>query len=130
MSSVMPLEPISALFERNLTIRTVYGEPIRQGETTIIPVAKVAFGFGTGMNRGPMRGRFTAPSRSEGEPGVDFNARSGACVRAARTNGVAANHDHHAMILIRQMPTFKWGPIPRHGEQIVTKPGQAATDED
>ena len=31
--------------------RTVYGEPVVAGETTVIPVATVAFGFGGGFGR-------------------------------------------------------------------------------
>jgi len=52
---VPPLQPIAQLFERNLSIQHVYGEPVRQGEVTVIPVAKVAFGFGAGMGRRPRR---------------------------------------------------------------------------
>jgi uncharacterized spore protein YtfJ len=52
------LQPIAQVFEQNLSIRLVYGEPIRQGERTVIPMAKVAFGFGAGSGRRPLgRGR-------------------------------------------------------------------------
>ena len=47
------VQPIAELFERNLSIRHVYHEPVRHGDVTVIPVAKVAFGFGAGR-----RGRF------------------------------------------------------------------------
>jgi len=52
-----PVQPIAELFERNLNIRHVYDEPVRQGDVTVIPVAKVAFGFGAGAGR---RGRLRA----------------------------------------------------------------------
>ena len=53
-SAPAPVQPISELFERNLSIRHVYHEPVRHGDVTVIPVAKVAFGFGAGIGR---RGR-------------------------------------------------------------------------
>ena len=54
-SAPAPVQPIAELFERNLNIRHVYHEPVRHGDVTVIPVAKVAFGFGAGAGR---RGRF------------------------------------------------------------------------
>ena len=55
MSSPAPFAPIAELLERSLSIRHVYGEPVRHGDTTVIPVAKVAYGFGAGGGRGPNR---------------------------------------------------------------------------
>jgi uncharacterized spore protein YtfJ len=54
LSAPAPVQPIAELFERNLSIRHVYHDPIRHGDLTVIPVAKVAFGFGAGVGR---RGR-------------------------------------------------------------------------
>lgn len=48
MSSDEPIQPIAELIERSLSIRHVYGEPVTQGETTVIPVAKVTYAFGAG----------------------------------------------------------------------------------
>ena len=53
MSSPAPFEPIAALFERSLSIKHVYGEPVQHGDTTVIPVAQVAYGFGAGGAGGP-----------------------------------------------------------------------------
>jgi len=53
MSAITPFEPIAGVFERNLSIRHVYGEPVHHGDTTVIPVAKVAYGFGAGAGRRP-----------------------------------------------------------------------------
>jgi uncharacterized spore protein YtfJ len=53
MSVTPPFEPIAGVFERNLSIRHVYGEPLHHGDTTVIPVAKVAYGFGAGGGRRP-----------------------------------------------------------------------------
>ena len=55
MSNPAPFGPIAELFERSLSIRHVYGEPVHSGDTTVIPIAKVAYGFGAGGGRGPSR---------------------------------------------------------------------------
>ncbi len=52
MPGPAPFEPIASLLERSLSIRHVYGEPIQRGDTTVIPVASVAYGFGAGGGRG------------------------------------------------------------------------------
>src|SRR4029453_9621542 len=54
LSTPAPVQPIAELFERNLSIRHVYHEPVRHGDVTVIPVAKIAFGLGGGIGR---RGR-------------------------------------------------------------------------
>jgi uncharacterized spore protein YtfJ len=36
-----------------LSINAVFGEPLREGETTLIPVAEVTLGFGYGYGSGP-----------------------------------------------------------------------------
>jgi uncharacterized spore protein YtfJ len=56
MSNPAPFAPIAELLERSLSIRHVYGEPVQRGDTTVIPVATVAYGFGAGGGRGPGRG--------------------------------------------------------------------------
>lgn len=53
MSVTTPFEPIAGVFERNLSVRHVYAEPVHHGDTTVIPVAKVAYGFGAGSGRRP-----------------------------------------------------------------------------
>lgn len=55
MPGPAPFEPIAALLERSLSIRHVYGEPVQHGDTTVIPVAKVAYGFGAGGGQGRPR---------------------------------------------------------------------------
>jgi uncharacterized spore protein YtfJ len=57
MSSPAPFGPIAELLERTLSIRHVYGEPVQHGDTTVIPVAQVAYGFGAGGGQGPARVR-------------------------------------------------------------------------
>jgi len=53
MSATTLFEPIAEVFERNLSVRHVYAEPVHHGDTTVIPVAKVAYGFGAGGGRRP-----------------------------------------------------------------------------
>ena len=66
MSATTPFEPIAGVFERNLSIRHVYGEPVHHGDTTVIPVAKVAYGFGAGAGRRPAA-RSAPGANSNGE---------------------------------------------------------------
>src|SRR6478672_3654076 len=61
MSTPAPFAPIAELLERSLSIRHVYGEPVQHGALTVIPVAKVAYGFGAGGGRGPGRVPAGAP---------------------------------------------------------------------
>jgi uncharacterized spore protein YtfJ len=72
MSSPAPFEPIAELLERSLSIRHVYGDPVHHGETTVIPVARVAYGFGAGGGRAPGR---TAKDASK-DTAKDKNAQS------------------------------------------------------
>ncbi len=71
MSSPAPFAPIAELLERSLSIRHVYGEPVQHGDTTVIPVAQVAYGFGAGGGRGPGSRTTTPderPSDDNGRP--------------------------------------------------------------
>ena len=62
--SPAPFAPIAELLERSLSIRHVYGEPVQHGAVTVIPVAKVAYGFGAGGGRSPGRGRTAGAGES------------------------------------------------------------------
>ncbi|HEY5545609.1 MAG TPA: spore germination protein GerW family protein [Gemmatimonadaceae bacterium] len=74
MSSPAPFGPIADLLSSSLNIRHVYGEPVQQGDTTVIPVAKVTYGFGAGGGRGPGGERTVA--RDEGMPAEDNRAEA------------------------------------------------------
>ena len=75
MSVTTPFEPIAEVFERNLSVRHVYAEPVHHGDTTVIPVAKVAYGFGAGGGRRPITrspqgaGSSAEPAGSEAQGG-------------------------------------------------------------
>jgi uncharacterized spore protein YtfJ len=62
MATIAPFESIADVLNRGLNIHHVYGEPVQRGDTTVIPVAKVAYGFGAGGGRGP------GHARRHGEP--------------------------------------------------------------
>jgi uncharacterized spore protein YtfJ len=53
------------------TVKTVYGEPIHAEGKTVVPVAKVAYGFGGGSGTGKPRpnGEGKAPATGEGAGG-------------------------------------------------------------
>ena len=46
------IERLSAKFAQNASVRNVYGEPVRAGDKTIIPVAQIAYGYGGGYGHG------------------------------------------------------------------------------
>jgi len=87
MSTTVPFEPVSSFFERNLSIRHVYGEPVHHGETTIIPVAKVAYGFGAGGGLRPGQGPALA---DDGRPESGAEARGGGGGGGARLSPIGA----------------------------------------
>jgi uncharacterized spore protein YtfJ len=92
MSNPAPFAPIAELLERSLSIRHVYGEPVQHGDTTVIPVAKVAYGFGAGGGRGPGRGRthVVAESVSPGESRTDAQGAGGGGGGGVRMTPVGA----------------------------------------
>jgi uncharacterized spore protein YtfJ len=87
MSTTVPFEPVSSFFERNLSIRHVYGEPVHHGETTIIPVAKVTYGFGAGGGLRPGQGKTPA---EDGHPDSGPEARGGGGGGGARLSPIGA----------------------------------------
>jgi len=46
------VENLSQSLTHSATVKNVYGEPIRVGDKTIIPVATIAYGFGGGYGHG------------------------------------------------------------------------------
>lgn len=57
------LKTAVAEIERILSSKTVVGEPMTVGDTTLIPLVSVGFGFGAGGGTGPAPG---AKERAEG----------------------------------------------------------------
>ena len=64
------LEPIETILDR-MRVTTVFGEPIREGNVTVVPVAEVRvnFGYGYGSGEGPT-GNGDQPSGQGGGGGV------------------------------------------------------------
>jgi uncharacterized spore protein YtfJ len=64
------LEPVEKMVDR-LRVDAVFGEPIKEGGVTVIPVAEVRFGFGYGYGSGRPRAEEAegGPSTSEGSGG-------------------------------------------------------------
>ena len=46
------LERLASLFGQNASVKNVFGEPIKAGDKTIIPVAQIAYGLGGGYGHG------------------------------------------------------------------------------
>lgn len=53
MASLQALRTAVERFQDHAGATTVYGTPIEHGEKTIVPVARVAYGFGWGYGPGP-----------------------------------------------------------------------------
>ncbi len=46
------IENLASSLGQNASVNNVFGEPIRVGDKTIIPVARLAYGFGGGFGQG------------------------------------------------------------------------------
>lgn len=46
------IERLGAQFAQSATVKNVYGEPVRAGDKTIIPVAQITYGYGGGYGHG------------------------------------------------------------------------------
>jgi uncharacterized spore protein YtfJ len=62
------LEPIEKMVD-GLGVNVVFGEPIREGGVTVVPVAEVRFAFGYGYGSGRGRGEETEGGPSAAEEG-------------------------------------------------------------
>jgi len=83
------LEPIEKMVDE-LGVGAVFGEPIREGSVTVVPVAEVRFAFGYGYGSGLRRGEEAGgdPSMDEGGGGG-----SGAGGRAAAKGYIRISAD-------------------------------------
>jgi uncharacterized spore protein YtfJ len=62
------IEKISSGFSQSAALKNVFGEPITAGDKTIIPVARIAYGFGGGFGEGHQKEDGQKPG-SEGAGG-------------------------------------------------------------
>jgi uncharacterized spore protein YtfJ len=51
MENVNFIENIATRLGQSATVKNVYGEPIVRGDRTIVPVARVSYGFGGGFGK-------------------------------------------------------------------------------
>jgi uncharacterized spore protein YtfJ len=80
MSSTEPMQPIAELIARSVSIRHIYGEPVRQGDTTVIPIAKVAYWFGGGGGGGHAKNREATEDGTGNRPAA-FGSGGGGAVQ-------------------------------------------------
>src|SRR6476469_9860395 len=46
------IEKLASQFGQNASVKNVYGEPVKTGDKTIIPMARIAYGLGGGFGQG------------------------------------------------------------------------------
>ena len=74
------LEPIEKMVD-GLGVGAVFGEPIREGGVTVVPVAEVRFAFGYGYGSGRGHGE-----EAEGGPGTGEEGSGGGSGAAGRAS--------------------------------------------
>jgi uncharacterized spore protein YtfJ len=70
------------------SVRAVFGDPIMRGEITIIPVARVRWGFGGGAGRGPIA---VGPGAGDAETGTTMTDEGLSGAGSGGGGGVAAD---------------------------------------
>jgi uncharacterized spore protein YtfJ len=70
------LEPIEKMVD-GLGVNAVFGEPIREGGVTVVPVAEVRFAFGYGYGSGRGRGEESEGGPSTAEEGSGGGSGAG-----------------------------------------------------
>ena len=63
------LERIGEKLGSTATVKSVFGEPIHVEGKTVVPIAKVAYGFGAGAGTGPKKGDAESGEQVEGGGG-------------------------------------------------------------
>ena len=70
MSSLTLLQSLHESLSTRAQVKSVFGEPIAANDKTIIPVAKIAYGFGGGTGSGGMEIKSTRGEGGGGGGGV------------------------------------------------------------
>lgn len=70
MNAAEMLEKIGDSLGSTATVKSVFGEPIQLEGKTVVPVAKVAYGFGAGGGHGKRNGDGEQPEGGGGGGGV------------------------------------------------------------
>lgn len=74
MNATELLEKIGQSLGSTATVKSVFGEPIQAEGKTVVPIAKVAYGFGAGSGAGPGKHGHTPET---GEPGTQAEGGGG-----------------------------------------------------
>jgi uncharacterized spore protein YtfJ len=82
------LEKLASLFAQNASVKNVYGEPIKTGDKTIIPVAQIAYGLGGGFGKGGQKNKTDGSERSQEDKGTSGEGAGGGGGMYARPKGV------------------------------------------
>jgi uncharacterized spore protein YtfJ len=92
-------EPIDRMLDKlgerigmRASVRAVFGEPLERGDVTIIPVARVRWGYGGGSGTGPVRSDVTDGQTMSGGSGA------GGGVMADPMGYVEVRHDRAAYV--------------------------------
>ena len=89
MSNENFIENIAAGFGQNASVKNVFGEPIRSGDKTIIPVARIAYGFGGGYGKGNKKHKKEdADMEAQSDEGSRGKGAGGGGGFSARAKGV------------------------------------------
>jgi uncharacterized spore protein YtfJ len=75
------LERIDEMLQK-MNANAVFGEPFKEGDVTLIPVASVGYAFGYGSGSGRMTGTTTAPGGEPSGPGEGSGQGGGGGGRA------------------------------------------------
>jgi uncharacterized spore protein YtfJ len=98
MSGVALVQSLHENLSKNAGVQSVFGEPITTGEKTIIPVARVAYGFGGGGGAGG------AGENNKGEGGGGGGAvrinPAGVFVISRQKNQFIAVHDRKRSVAL------------------------------
>lgn len=65
MSTPRFLDALTDTIQRSATVKVIYGDPVEAAGKTIVPVARVSYGFGGGYGIGKARG---GKDRSQEDP--------------------------------------------------------------
>ncbi|GAA4745815.1 GerW family sporulation protein [Flavisolibacter ginsenosidimutans] len=65
------VQQLASILSQGATVKNVFGEPIQAGDKTIVPVARIAYGFGGGFGQGkrPKKETSLTEQTAEGEGG-------------------------------------------------------------
>src|SRR5215470_11951041 len=69
MSAKEMLQTLGTSIASTASVKSVFGDPIRADGKTIVPVARVAYGFGAGFGRGEETHQAAATQHGEGGGG-------------------------------------------------------------